>query len=209
VATHLARSRWRARGVARRSSSGASQRATIARCACASAPGGVTSARALSLDRLGADAGCSVCAARRSNWSLAKHLTAAAIWLAAAIFILHALQVALATVVTGASFLGVAVALVAQDLLRDCVAGFCGWGSRGTRQVTSGAHGRVRRASIACTRGTRSARRACRPRRRAPGGPSHTSDNAATGTGADVAPGCRCRSTAPFASPPPSIFTAR
>ena len=56
--------------------------------------------------------------------TLYKQLTAGAIWLTAAILLLHELRVALATVVTGAGFLGVAVALGAQDLLRDYVAGF-------------------------------------------------------------------------------------
>lgn len=56
--------------------------------------------------------------------TLYGQLTAGAIWLTAAILILHSLQVALATVVTGAGFLGVAIALGAQDLLRDYVAGF-------------------------------------------------------------------------------------
>ena len=56
--------------------------------------------------------------------TLCKHLTTAAIWITAAILILHDLQVALVTIVTGAGFLGVAVALGAQDVLRDYIAGF-------------------------------------------------------------------------------------
>lgn len=56
--------------------------------------------------------------------TLYKHLTTGAIWLTAVILILRELHVAPATVVTGAGFLGVAVALGAQDLLRDYVAGF-------------------------------------------------------------------------------------
>jgi small-conductance mechanosensitive channel len=56
--------------------------------------------------------------------TLYKQLIAGAIWLTAVILILRELHVALATVVTGAGFLGVAVALGAQDLLRDYVAGF-------------------------------------------------------------------------------------
>ena len=56
--------------------------------------------------------------------ALGKHLTAGAIWLVAVILVLRELHVALVTVVTGAGFLGVAVALGAQDLLRDYVAGF-------------------------------------------------------------------------------------
>jgi small conductance mechanosensitive channel len=56
--------------------------------------------------------------------TLYKQLISGVIWLTAAILILHVLEVALATVVTGAGFLGVAIALGAQDLLRDYVAGF-------------------------------------------------------------------------------------
>jgi moderate conductance mechanosensitive channel len=56
--------------------------------------------------------------------TLYKHLTTGAIWLTAGIVILHDLRVAPVTVVTGAGFLGVAVALGAQDLLRDYIAGF-------------------------------------------------------------------------------------
>jgi len=56
--------------------------------------------------------------------ALAKHLTSFAIWVTAATLILHDLDVALVTLVTGAGFLGVAIALGAQDLLRDYVAGF-------------------------------------------------------------------------------------
>ncbi len=56
--------------------------------------------------------------------TLFKHLTAGAIWLTAIIVILHELEVAPATVVIGAGFLGVAIALGAQDLLRDSIAGF-------------------------------------------------------------------------------------
>ena len=56
--------------------------------------------------------------------TLAKQLTGAIIWLVAAMVVLHQLQFAFATVVTGAGFLGLAVALGAQDLLRDYIAGF-------------------------------------------------------------------------------------
>ena len=56
--------------------------------------------------------------------TLAKHLTSFTIWVTAAMLILHDLDVALVTLVTGAGFLGVAIALGAQDLLRDYTAGF-------------------------------------------------------------------------------------
>ena len=56
--------------------------------------------------------------------TLAKHLTSFAIWVTASMLILHDLDVALVTLVTGAGFLGVAIALGAQDLLRDYIAGF-------------------------------------------------------------------------------------
>jgi small-conductance mechanosensitive channel len=56
--------------------------------------------------------------------TLAKHLTSFAIWGTAVMLVLHDLDVALVTLVTGAGFLGVAVALGAQDLLRDYTAGF-------------------------------------------------------------------------------------
>jgi moderate conductance mechanosensitive channel len=56
--------------------------------------------------------------------TLTKHLTAGLIWLVAVVVCLHGLHVALATVVTGAGFLGVAISLGAQDLLRDYIAGF-------------------------------------------------------------------------------------
>ena len=50
--------------------------------------------------------------------------TSFTIWVTAAMLILHDLDVALVTLVTGAGFLGVAIALGAQDLLRDYTAGF-------------------------------------------------------------------------------------
>jgi small conductance mechanosensitive channel len=53
-----------------------------------------------------------------------RHLSVIAIWLVAAVLVLHELDVALETVVTGAGFLGLAVAFGAQDLLRDAIAGF-------------------------------------------------------------------------------------
>jgi len=56
--------------------------------------------------------------------TLYKHVTVGLIWSTASILILRELRVAPATVVTGAGFLGVAIALGAQDLLRDYVAGF-------------------------------------------------------------------------------------
>jgi small conductance mechanosensitive channel len=56
--------------------------------------------------------------------TLYKQLLTLLIWVVAVIWILHVLGVTPAALVTGAGFLGVAVALGAQDLLRDCTAGF-------------------------------------------------------------------------------------
>lgn len=56
--------------------------------------------------------------------TLFKHLSSGVIWLVATILILRELDVALATTITGAGFIGLAIALSAQDLLRDWVAGF-------------------------------------------------------------------------------------
>jgi small conductance mechanosensitive channel len=55
--------------------------------------------------------------------TLVKGLFFAAIWATASVLVLHELHVALATVVTGAGFLGLAVAFGAQDLIRDYLSG--------------------------------------------------------------------------------------
>ncbi|MGZ4691000.1 MAG: mechanosensitive ion channel family protein [Acidimicrobiia bacterium] len=56
--------------------------------------------------------------------TLVKGLSSATIWAVAIALILRELNVALATVVAGAGFLGVAIAFGAQNLIRDYVAGF-------------------------------------------------------------------------------------
>lgn len=56
--------------------------------------------------------------------TLVKGLSSTAIWAIAAVLILHELHVALATVITGAGFLGLAVAFGGQNLIRDYLAGF-------------------------------------------------------------------------------------
>jgi small conductance mechanosensitive channel len=56
--------------------------------------------------------------------TLFRHLTVLVIWLTAGVLVLRQLHVDLATVVTGAGFLGVAIAFGAQEQLRDALAGF-------------------------------------------------------------------------------------
>lgn len=55
--------------------------------------------------------------------TLFRHLSSAVIWLTAVVLILHELDVSLATLVTGAGFLGLAVAFGAQHVIRDYLAG--------------------------------------------------------------------------------------